>query len=94
MGLRLPRAVRGSASPLLFPPVHALLNAFPKDLLLSGHFCTTLGLWVVLPFLVDWGCLGMSPEHCVWPCLCKLVANFEGCSESSRQHGGVCVIRK
>lgn len=36
----------------------------------------------------------MSPAHYVWPRLYKLVANFGGVSESSRQHGHVGVVRK
>jgi len=36
----------------------------------------------------------MFPAHCVWPRLSKLVATFGGCSESSRQHGGVGVVRQ
>lgn len=77
-GFWAPWSYESSANFPLFYPVHAPISALPKDLLLSGPFGSTLGLFVL--FLLYWGHQGMPTAHQVWP---SLAANLGGGSESS-----------
>lgn len=82
-GFWAPWSYESSANFPLFHPVHAPISALPKDLLLSGPFGSTLGLFVL--FLLYWGHQGMPTAHQVWP---SLAANLGGGSESSLGCGG------